>query len=108
MKRTSDFLSRIFEDYKKLVFLCSKEKLDFEFSCSAKENREFVLSFVISNKIRIVIEDTEYLIGKEYFCFIRNLKTNEGRVNFNNKELWNKVLKLHKCLHFIKKNNVRT
>lgn len=78
------------QEYNQLVMLCRDKKLDFNISCSAKENKEFILK-LMNNPIKVVVNKVEYYIGSKYQVLMYNLKKKVGEANFNSKGYYNAI-----------------
>ena len=83
-KDITDFFNNFYDD---LVMLCRDKKLNFDVSCGAKKNKEFILRLMGQPK-QVKIENFEFYLGKKYQVLAYDSKNKEGKANFHNKLLW--------------------
>jgi hypothetical protein len=78
------------EEYNRLVMLCRDKKLDFDITCGAKENKQFILK-LMDCPTRVIVDKVEYYLGSKYQVLMYNITKKVGKANFNNKRYYNAI-----------------
>lgn len=78
---------KVSKEYKDFVMAAKHNKSNLPICCSEKQNIKFTKSLIKKGKT-IKLDNFEYILGDRYTYFAFNHESNNGIINFNDKEIW--------------------